>query len=97
MEKQIKFVKMELSQTTNWKLGQPTEANSKKTLCIVTFIDEQGNKYKWIPEKWETNLLISIGRYMIRAEEINFPLLKNPELRPDIQELKNWLERGENV
>jgi hypothetical protein len=91
MEKQIKFLKTEISKTPNWKDGVPKDQSIKKSLCVVRFLDDAGNLYVWTPEKWETNLLISIARIMIKAEELNFPLLKNPEPRPDVEELKLFL------
>ena len=91
MEKQIKFLKVEVRKTPNWKDGMSKERASQKSLCTVIFLDSTNNIYVWIPEKWETNLLISIARNMVKAEELNFPLLKNPEARPDIEELRIFL------
>jgi len=95
MGKQIKFVKTEVVKTPNWNKGEPKESDSHKHLCAVFFNDSQGNYYEWYPEKWETNLLIAIARIMVKAEKLNFPLLKNPEPRPDIEELKVFLGKEE--
>jgi hypothetical protein len=97
MERQIKFFKTEVRKTPNWKDGIPKEENSAKNLCVVTFMDGAGNLYTWTPEKWETNLLIGIARNMVRAEELNFPLLKNPERRLDIEDLRAFLNPIEEV
>lgn len=91
-DQQIKIFKVELSQTNNWHGGNPEDYKAKKTLCAVTFLDEKGTVFTWVPAKWETNMLLGIARYMIHAEDINFPLLKNPEPRPDIDELRVFLK-----
>jgi len=95
MIRQIRFVKVEIEKTNNWRKGIPKNPNSQKHLCVVRFKDEIGNEYAWYPEKWETNLLIAIARVMVKAEKLNFPLLKNPEPRPDIEELKLFLNPKE--
>lgn len=92
MEKRIKYFETIIRKSPNWKNGIPKDKNSQKNLCIVTFLDDANNIYVWTPEKWETNLLLSIARNMVKAEELNFPLLANPEPRPDIAELRAFLE-----
>ena len=91
MGRQVKFFKTELIKTPHWKDGSPKD-NNPKHLCVVIFVDQEGNQYQWVPEKWETNLILAIARNMIKAEEINFPILLNPERRPDIEELKMFFE-----
>lgn len=91
----IRFGKVKLEETPNWNKGQQSKCSpkgTKKQICVVTFYDEYGNVYNWCPLKGETNEVISVARQMILAEELNFPHLKNPESRPDIDELRDLVK-----
>ena len=89
--RQIRFFKTEIQKTNNWKGGVPHDPQAQKHLCTVTFLTEQDERLSWVPEKWEVNLLVAIARNMVKAEDLNFPLLKNPEPRPDIRDLRIFL------
>lgn len=94
MEKQVRFFKVELTKTWNWKQGvlkDNVPKDTKKHLCIVTFTDEQHNQYSWTPEVWEVNIILSIAKYMILADKKNVSFIKNPEPRPDIVDLTTIL------
>jgi len=91
MATQIFMYKTEIIYSSNWRKGEPKNPNVKKAICTVLFKDANHNLYVWTPEKWQLNLLISIARNMVKAEDLNFPLLKNPEPRPDIEELRAFL------
>jgi len=95
VDKSIKFWKVEVVKRRNWREGEPLSRNQPKHLCVVRFYTEprDGNVYTWTPEKWELNLLLWIARALVKAEDLNFPHLKNPEPRPDIEELRAFLRQ----
>jgi hypothetical protein len=98
-DRSIKFWKVEVVKRRNWKEGEPLDPSKPKHLCLVRFLAEpnDGTVYTWTPEKWELNLLISVARELVKAEDLNLPLLKNPEPRPDIEELRAFLREVDKI
>lgn len=96
MEKQIKFnfvalVNCEVRNSNNWKEGKPILKDFSKKLACMTFKDEEGNFYIYFPLKGEIN---KIANLLIGVNASNILNISNPEIRPDLEDLKEFLRKN---